>query len=75
MGVVQGRRIVGAVARHGHHLALLLQQLHQSLLVGGAGAAHHLQAGCALQGLFVGEGGKLGRSVLETPTVTVRRSS
>ena len=42
MCVVESRRIVGAVARHSHHLAVLLQQVHETLLVGGTGTAHHL---------------------------------
>ena len=42
MCVVESGRIVGAVARHGHHLAVLLQQVHETLLVGGTGTAHHL---------------------------------
>ena len=59
MGMVQGRCIIGAVARHSHYLASLLQHLHQSLLIGGTGAAHHLQCSRTLHGLFVGQRRKL----------------
>ena len=37
-----------------------LQQLHQPLLVHGAGAGNHLQVGDTLEQLLVGEVGKLG---------------
>ena len=60
LGVVQGGGIVRAVAGHGHYGSLLLQQLHEALLVRGAGARHDFQVQHAVQGLFVGEFGKGG---------------
>ena len=59
VGMVEGWCIVGAVAGHRHHLALLLQQVHQALLVGGTGAAHHTQCASPLGGLLIREGGKV----------------
>ncbi len=52
----QGGRVVGAIAGHGHDGALLLEQLHESLLVGRPRAAHDLQVEYPLECLLVGQG-------------------
>ena len=53
MGEVERRRVVGAVARHGHHLAALLQQAHQTLLVQRPGPRKHFELPHAGKQLFV----------------------
>ena len=60
MGGFEGGRIVGAVARDGHHLAFLLQSFYQSLLVHGTGAGDDFKVEDALFEFCVGEGGELG---------------
>ena len=51
--LLERRRVIGAVARHCHHLALLLEQLHQVQLVLRGGARQDLQ------GIGGGRGGAL----------------
>ena len=58
--MVEGRSVVRAVARDCHDGSLLLQELHEALLVHGAGAAHYLQVENAVESLLVAEGGELG---------------
>ena len=60
MGGFEGGRIVGAVARDGHHLTLLLQSLHESLLVHRTGAGDDFKVENALFEFGIGECGKLG---------------
>ena len=60
VGVVEGRGVIGAVARHGHHLTVSLQHLHETLLVGGTGARHDPQGFAALIGLLIAEGCEVG---------------
>ena len=64
MGVVQCRGIVGAVARNGHHLATLLQQVNQSLLVGGPRTRHHSQHSHPFVGGLVAQCGEVGTRYL-----------
>jgi hypothetical protein len=62
VGLLQGGRVVDAVARHGHHFAAGLQGLHQPQLVFGAGAGEHvhllhaLAQGGVVHGLDLGAG-------------------
>ena len=60
MGGFEGGRIIGAVARDGHHLTFLLQSFYQSLLVHGTGAGDDFKVEDALFEFCVGEGGELG---------------
>ena len=53
MSVVQCRCIVGAVARHRHHVAPLLQQAYKALLVLRSCAAYNFQLLHTLQSLLV----------------------
>ena len=55
VGMVQGGRVVGAVARHGYDFAVPLQHFHQPLLVRRTGAAHHLDGGGQPERVLVGE--------------------
>ena len=64
MGVVQRRGIVGSVARNGHHLATLLQQVNQSLLVGGTCTRHHSQHFHPFVGGLIAQCGKVGTCYL-----------
>ena len=43
MGIVQSRGIVGAIASHSHHFAMILEQLHEPLLIGRTCTRHHLE--------------------------------
>ena len=71
MGGLQGGGVVGAVARNGHHLALLLQGLDQALLVHGAGARDDFQVEHAVAQFLVAQGGKLGARYLVAGSVAL----
>ena len=60
VGGFEGGRIVGAVARDGHHLTFLLQGFYQSLFVHGTGAGDDFKVEDALFEFCIGEGGELG---------------
>ena len=55
---IQRWGIVGAIARHCHYLAALLQQVHQACLVGRASTRHDFNFTGALHGILVAEAGK-----------------
>ena len=59
MGVVQGRCVVGTVASHCHHLAVLLEELHETLLVCWTGARHHADVLHAVVGFLIAQCGKV----------------
>ena len=60
MSVVESGRIVGSIARDGHHFSSFLQQIDEPLLVGGSRPGHHPQHFHPLIGLFVGEKSEVG---------------
>ena len=60
VGGFDGGRVVDAVARHGHHLAFLLQGVHEQDLVLWGDPAHDPDVVDAGQPLGVGEGGEVG---------------
>ena len=64
MGVVQCRGIVGSVARNGHHLTTLLQQVNQSLLIGGPRTRHHSQHFHPFVGGLIAQCGEVGTRYL-----------
>ena len=60
VGSTQCRGIIGAVARDGHHLTVLLQCLHQSSLVHRTCAGDDFQFTYALAHRLIGEGFEVG---------------
>ena len=59
MCVVQGWRVVGAIACHSNHLATLLEKADKALLVAGACARHDTEVAEYAQGLVVRETAEL----------------